>query len=123
MLAGSGGWRWRPPPTGVGCDGCGTRAVGHGRRTVKVRDLPMADRSVVLVWAKRIWRCPDLDCEITTWSEEVDEIAAPGGADRAGPCRDLPPRGRSGPVGRRGRPRLRGVLAYGHGGGARPRPA
>jgi transposase len=59
----------------VGCDGCGTRAVGHGRRTVKVRDLPMADRSVVLVWAKRIWRCPDPDCEITTWSEEVDEIA------------------------------------------------
>jgi hypothetical protein len=33
-----------------------TRAVGHGRRRLKVRDLPMADRAVVLVWAKRLWR-------------------------------------------------------------------
>jgi transposase len=59
----------------VGCEACGTRAVGHGRRRVKVRDLPMADRPVVLVWAKRIWRCPDADCPVTTWSEETDEIA------------------------------------------------
>jgi hypothetical protein len=35
----------------VGCELCGTRAVGHGRRRVRVRDLPMADRPVVLVWA------------------------------------------------------------------------
>jgi transposase len=59
----------------VGCEGCGTRSVGHGRRRVRVRDLPMADRPVVLVWAKRIWRCIDPDCPVTTWSEEVDEIA------------------------------------------------
>jgi transposase len=59
----------------VGCEACGARSVGHGRRRVKVRDLPMADRPVVLVWAKRIWRCPDPDCAVTTWSEEVDEIA------------------------------------------------
>src|SRR4249919_2680587 len=39
------------------CPTCGVRAVGHGRRRVKVRDLPMADRPVVLVWAKRLWRC------------------------------------------------------------------
>lgn len=26
----------------VGCSACGARAVGHGRRRVKVRDLPMA---------------------------------------------------------------------------------
>jgi transposase len=60
----------------VGCQGCGTWSVGHGRRRVRVRDLPMADRPVVLVWAKRIWRCPDPDCPVTTWSEEADEIAA-----------------------------------------------
>ena len=59
----------------VGCEGCGTRSVGHGRRRVKVRDLPMADRPVVLVWAKRIWRCLDPDCPVTTWSEDVEEIA------------------------------------------------
>jgi transposase len=59
----------------VGCEGCGTRAVGHGRRQLKVRDLPMADRPVVLVWAKRLWRCPDPDCAVGTWSGQVDEIA------------------------------------------------
>jgi transposase len=59
----------------VGCEVCGTRAVGHGRRQVKVRDLPMADRPVVLVWRKRLWRCPDADCPMQTWSEDVDEIA------------------------------------------------
>ena len=33
----------------VGCEACGARAVGHGRRTVRVRDLPIGDRRVVLV--------------------------------------------------------------------------
>jgi transposase len=60
----------------VGCDGCGTRAVGHGRRGVKVRDLPIGDRRVVLVWHKRLWRCPDPHCAVKTWSEETDAIAA-----------------------------------------------
>jgi transposase len=59
----------------VGCELCGTRAVGHGRRRVRVRDLPIADRPVVLVWAKRIWRCPDSDCAVRVWSEDVDEVA------------------------------------------------
>jgi len=58
----------------VGCSGCGTRAVGHGRRRVKVRDLPMAGRPVVLVWTKRLWRCPDPDCEVTTWTETSPAI-------------------------------------------------
>ena len=44
----------------VGCEACGTRAVAHGRRTVRVRDLPMADRPVVLVWRKRICAAPKL---------------------------------------------------------------
>jgi transposase len=58
----------------VGCEACGTRAVGHGRRRVKIRDLPAAGRPVVLVWAKRIWRCPEPDCEVGTWTEDADEI-------------------------------------------------
>ncbi len=59
----------------AGCEACGTRAVGHGRRVVRVRDLPVGDRSVVLVWRKRIWRCPDPHCEVKTFSEDTDAIA------------------------------------------------
>ena len=59
----------------MGCEACGTRAIGHGRRRVKVRDLAIAGEPVTLVWAKRIWRCPDADCAIKTWSELSEEIA------------------------------------------------
>lgn len=59
----------------VACEACGTRAVGHGRREVRVRDLPMADRRVVLVWRKRLWRCPEPGCVVRTWSEETDAVA------------------------------------------------
>jgi transposase len=60
----------------VGCPSCGVRAVGHGRRRVQLRDLPIAGRPVRLVWAKRVWRCPDIDCPAGTWSETHDEIAS-----------------------------------------------
>lgn len=59
----------------VGCANCGTRAVGHGRRRVKVRDLPIAGRPVVMVWAKWIWGCPEPECEVRTWSERHEAIA------------------------------------------------
>lgn len=58
----------------VGCSACGTRAVGHGRRPVRVRDLPVFGQPVVLLWAKRIWRCPDRDCETNTWTERHPAI-------------------------------------------------
>src|SRR5215207_5371960 len=57
------------------CETCAVRAIGHGRRRVVVRDLPMAGRPVRLVWAKRLWRCAEAMCATRTWSEEVDEIA------------------------------------------------
>jgi hypothetical protein len=57
------------------CPSCGVRAVGHGRRRVVVRDLPLADRPVVLVWAKHLWRCREPACPTRTWSEESDQIA------------------------------------------------
>jgi hypothetical protein len=58
------------------CEQCGgVRATGHGRRRVMVRDLPITDRPVVLVWAKRLWRCTEPVCAVNTWSEECDEIA------------------------------------------------
>ena len=58
----------------VGCPGCGAVAVAHGRRPVRVRDLPAAGRAVTLIWVKRLWRCPHPRCEVVTWSERSEEI-------------------------------------------------
>ncbi len=60
--------------TVVGCPGCGTRAVSKGRRKVRVRDLPAGGRRAVTVWWKRIWRCPDPDCDVATWTEQSQAI-------------------------------------------------
>jgi transposase len=60
----------------VGCRSCGVRAVGHGRRRVEVRDLPIAGRPVRLVWAKRIWRCGESLCTTATWTEQDAEIGS-----------------------------------------------
>lgn len=60
----------------VGCGACGTRAVGHGRGRTAVRDLPIAGRPTVLVFARRRWRCPEPLCEVNTWSEQVGAIAS-----------------------------------------------
>jgi transposase len=40
--------------TVVDCVSCGVRTELHGRRTVRVRDLPIGGRLVVLAWRKRI---------------------------------------------------------------------
>jgi transposase len=60
--------------TVVGCVGCGVRAELHGRRTVRVRDLPIGGRPVVLLWRKRIWRCHEPACGVCTWTERVAAI-------------------------------------------------
>jgi transposase len=60
--------------TVVGCQGCGVRAELHGRRRVRVRDLPIGGRPVVLAWRKRIWRCPEPACGVRTWTEQAAAI-------------------------------------------------
>jgi transposase len=60
--------------TTVGCAACGTQARLHARRTVRVRDLPMGGRPVVLAWRKRIWRCVEPACEVRTWTEQQAAI-------------------------------------------------
>jgi hypothetical protein len=60
--------------TVVGCGGCGIRAELHGRRTVRVRDLPIGGRPVVLCWCKRLWRCRESACGVRTWTEPVAAI-------------------------------------------------
>jgi transposase len=60
--------------TVVGCQGCGVRAELHGRRRVRVRDLPVGGRPVVLCWRKRLWRCREPACGVRTWTERVAAI-------------------------------------------------
>jgi transposase len=60
--------------TVVGCVGCGVRAELHGRRTVRVRDLPVCGRPVVLCWRKRLWRCGEPACKVRTWTERAAAI-------------------------------------------------
>ena len=60
--------------TVIGCAGCGVAATPHGRRTVRVRDLPIGGRPVVLWWRKRLWRCREPACEVRTWTEQAAAI-------------------------------------------------
>jgi transposase len=50
------------------------RAEAHGRRPVRVRDLPIGGCPVVLCWRKRIWRCREPACGVRTWTERVATI-------------------------------------------------
>ncbi|HUR23160.1 MAG TPA: helix-turn-helix domain-containing protein [Acidimicrobiales bacterium] len=63
-------------PALVGCSGCGTRAVPKDRRWVTLRDVPAGRRFVRVRWRKRIWRCPEPDCDVNTWTEQA-ELADP----------------------------------------------
>jgi transposase len=60
----------------VGCPECAAVATAHGRREVRVRDLPNAGRPVTLVWIKRLWRCEQPLCPQRTWSETSIELPA-----------------------------------------------
>jgi transposase len=51
------------------CRGCGVVARLHDRRPTWVRDLPGGGRPVTLVWVKRVWRCMEPRCPVTTWTE------------------------------------------------------
>lgn len=58
----------------TGCPGCGVVATLHDRKPRWVRDLPCGGRPVVLVWFKRVWRCPERGCSRRTWSETTEAI-------------------------------------------------
>lgn len=82
----------------VGCRACGTRAVSKGRRRVRVRDLPAGGRRVVVVWLKRLWRCPDPDCDVASWTEQAPVIAPRASMTeraRAEACRQVGEQNRS----------------------------
>jgi transposase len=56
--------------TEVHCAQCGGPALVHDRREHLLRDVPIAGRATVLVWWKRIWRCPHRSCPVRTWTEQ-----------------------------------------------------
>jgi len=57
------------------CRGCGVVAKLHDRRPTWVRDLPSAGRPVALLWRKRVWRCVEAACVVSTWTETSEHIA------------------------------------------------
>ena len=54
----------------AGCGSCGVVAVGHGRRVVRLHDTPCFGRPVLVRWRKRIWRCAEKACAVSTWTED-----------------------------------------------------
>ena len=60
-----------------GCRLCGVVAASHGRRTVRLIDTPCMGRPVELWWRKRTWRCTEPACEVGTFTEQDEQIAAP----------------------------------------------
>jgi transposase len=58
----------------VGCTGCGVRAESHGRRTVVVRDVDVFARRARLRWVKRLWRCRERACGVSTWTEQRSAV-------------------------------------------------
>lgn len=56
------------------CRACGVQARLHDRRPSWVRDLPSGGRPVTLVWVKRIWRCVEAGCAVSTWTETSQAI-------------------------------------------------
>ncbi len=65
------------PPGPMGCPACGVVAVSHGRRTHTLIDTPCFGRPVRLRWRKRTWSCPEPACSVGTFTEQVEEVAAP----------------------------------------------
>lgn len=65
------------PPHPIGCPGCGVLAVGHGRVSVPLIDAPAMGRPVRILWRKRRWRCLEPACQVVTFLEQDDTIAAP----------------------------------------------
>jgi transposase len=60
----------------VGCPECGAVARVKDRRTVTVRDLPVAEVGRVLRWRKRIFECRHVLCPRKTWTEQHPAIAS-----------------------------------------------
>ena len=64
-------------PRVEGCTTCGVVATSHGRRDVRLVDVPSFGRPVRLIWRKRTWRCAELQCTARSFTEQHDGLAKP----------------------------------------------
>ena len=55
---------------------CGGTLWSHGERIVELVDLPVFGRATRLVWHKRRWRCPAVDCAAKTVTEQDREMVS-----------------------------------------------
>jgi transposase len=62
--------------TETGCPGCGVIAVGHGRRLRRLHDILAFGAPVEFVWRQRRYRCVELACPVTGFSEDHPLAAA-----------------------------------------------
>ena len=53
-----------------GCRACGVVALAHCRREHLLRDAPFGHRPVVVMWRKRVYRCAERLCPVSTFSEQ-----------------------------------------------------
>jgi len=74
-------------PGPMGCRLCGVIAHGHGRVDVRLVDAPAFGRPVRIVWRKRRWVCPEPACEVNSFVEQDEQVAAPRGVLTARACR------------------------------------
>jgi transposase len=65
------------PPREEGCPVCGVIAHSHGRREVRLVDVPCMARPVELAWRKRTWRCAEPACAGGVFTEQHDDVAKP----------------------------------------------
>lgn len=64
-------------PEPMGCRSCGVIAHGHGRVNVHLVDAPAFGRPVRVIWRKRRWICPEPACDVGSFVEQDEAIAAP----------------------------------------------
>ena len=65
------------PAEPTGCRSCGVIAHSHGRRDVRLIDVPCFGRPVRLVWRKRTWRCAEEKCPARSFTEQHEDLAGP----------------------------------------------
>ena len=64
------------------CPACGSVAWVKDRPAVELVDLECFGRSAGLVWHKHRWCCPELDCEMRSWTAEDPDRPGAWGDDR-----------------------------------------